>query len=80
MSNEKKQKILHIIGENLNFCDTILMRVFKNYTIRVYRIGLNDAFYWNNKKQTSQGCNKAVIYKKKKYKNKKQKILKVNGE
>lgn len=50
MKNEKKQKILHIIGENLNFCDTILMKVFKNYTIKVYRIGLNDAFYWNNKK------------------------------
>lgn len=50
MSNEKKQKILQIIGENLNFCDTILMKVFKNYTIKVYRIGLNDAFYWNNKK------------------------------
>jgi len=49
MSNEKKQKILHILEEHLNFYDIILMKVFKNYTIRVYRIGLNDAFYWNNK-------------------------------
>lgn len=48
--NDKKQMILNEIGKNLNFCDTILMKVFRNYTIRIYRIGVNDAFYWNNKK------------------------------
>ena len=47
---DKKQKILNEIGKNLNFCDTILMKVFRNYTIRIYRIGVNDAFYWDNKK------------------------------
>ena len=64
MSNEKKQKILHIIGENLNFCDTILMRVFKNYTIRVYRIGLNDAFYWENQR-VGKKCKKRTKIKNK---------------
>lgn len=47
---DKKQIILNEIGKNLNFCDTILMKVFRNYTIRIYRIGVNDAFYWDNKK------------------------------
>lgn len=42
---DKKQIILNEIGKNLNFCDTILMKVFRNYTIRIYRIGVNDAFY-----------------------------------
>ena len=54
----KKQIIFDKIGENLNFCDTILMKVFRNYTIRIYRIGVNDAFYWDNKKYGKNSKNK----------------------
>lgn len=48
--NDKKQRILNKIENNLNFCDKIIMKVLKNYTIKVYRIGLNDAFNWENQK------------------------------
>jgi hypothetical protein len=44
----KKQIIFDKIGENLNFCDKIIMKILKKYTIKVYRIGLNDAFNWEN--------------------------------
>ena len=59
----KKQIIFDKIGENLNFCDKIIMKILKKYTIKVYRIGLNDAFNWENqkyKKNNLQGCTKAV--------------------
>lgn len=48
--NVKKQIILNKIGEKLNFCDKIIMKVLKNYTLKIYRIGLNDAFNWENQK------------------------------
>lgn len=48
--NDKKQIILNNIGRNLSFCDKIVMRILNNYTIKVYRIGLKDAFNWENKK------------------------------
>ena len=59
----KKQIIFDKIGENLNFCDKIIMKILKKYTIKVYRIGLNDAFNWENqyyKKNNVQGCTTAV--------------------
>ena len=59
----KKQIIFDKIGENLNFCDKIIMKILKKYTIKVYRIGLNDAFNWKNqkyKKNNLQGCTMAV--------------------
>mgnify|MGYP001056560749 FL=1 len=48
--NDKKQRILNKIESNLNFCDKIIMKVLNNYTIKVYRIGLNDAFNWENQR------------------------------
>ena len=48
--NEKNKKILDQVAENLNFCDIIIMTIFKKYTCKVYRIGFNDAFNWENKK------------------------------
>ena len=50
----KRQVILNKIGENLNICDKILMKVFKGYTFKIYKLGLNDAFNWENQK-SSQG-------------------------
>lgn len=61
--NDKKQRILNKIGKNLNFCDKIIMKILKKYTIKVYRIGLNDAFNLENqkyKKNNLQGCTTAV--------------------
>lgn len=61
--NDKKQRILNKIGKNLNFYDKIIMKVLENYTIKVYRIGLNDAFNWENqkyKKNNLHGCTTAV--------------------
>ncbi len=61
--NNKKQRILNKIGKNLNFCDKIIMKVLNNYTIKVYRICLNDAFNWENQKHNknnSCGCTMAV--------------------
>ncbi|MDY5647067.1 MAG: hypothetical protein SPF22_08705 [Candidatus Onthovivens sp.] len=46
----KKQIIFDKIGENLNFCDKIIMKVLKTYTFKIYKIGLNDAFNWENQK------------------------------
>ncbi|MBR3697389.1 MAG: hypothetical protein IKM97_03890 [Clostridia bacterium] len=48
--NLKKKLLLKYLKTNLNICDIIIMKIFSNYTIKVYRMGLNDAFYWNNKK------------------------------
>lgn len=45
----KKTIILNKIGKNLNFYDRILVKILKNYTLKVYRIGYNDAFNWENK-------------------------------
>ena len=59
----KKQIIFDKIGENLNFCDKIIMKVLKTYTFKIYKIGLNDAFNWENqkyKKNNLQGCTTAV--------------------
>lgn len=56
--NVKRQIILNKIEENLNICDKIIMKILKNYTFKIYRMGLNDAFNWENKK-SSQGWNKA---------------------
>ncbi len=43
--------------KSLNFCDIILMHCFKRFTYKIYRLGIKDCFYWDNK---VQGCNKAV--------------------
>lgn len=47
----KKTIILNKIGKNLNFYDRILMKMFKDYTLKVYRIGFNDEFNWENQKR-----------------------------
>lgn len=47
----KKTIILNKIGKNLNFYDRILMKIFKDYTLKVYRIGFNDEFNWENQKR-----------------------------
>ena len=52
----KKQIIFDKIGENLNFCDKIIMKILKKYTIKVYRIGENQKY----KKNNLQGCTTAV--------------------
>ena len=48
--NEKNKKILNKVAKDINFCDIIIMRLFKRYTCKVYRIGFNDAFNWENQK------------------------------
>lgn len=48
--NNKNKRILNNMVENLNFCDIIIMKVFQRYTCKVYRIGFNDAFNWENQK------------------------------
>lgn len=45
----KKTIILNKIGKNLNFYDRILVKILKNYTLKVYRMGLNDYFNWERK-------------------------------
>ena len=71
MRNERNF-ILQELKQNLTLKDRILLHFFKNYTImkilkkytiKVYRIGLNDAFNWENqkyKKNNLQGCTTAV--------------------
>ena len=51
--NNKKQIVFNKIAKNLNFYDKIIMKTFK-----IYKLGLNDAFNWENQKN-SQGWNKA---------------------
>ncbi|MCI9000060.1 MAG: hypothetical protein HFJ26_03840 [Clostridia bacterium] len=43
----------------LNILDRILLHIFKRYSYKIYRCGIQDEFNWNNK-INSQGCNKAV--------------------
>lgn len=63
----------------LNMLDRILLHIFKGYSCKLYRNGIQDGFNWNNK-INSQGCNKAVPTLKTKRKNIKWKVLKMNGE
>lgn len=61
--NNKKQIILNKIGKKLDFCDKMIMKVLNTYTIKIYRIGLNDAFNCENQKfnkNNSRGCSTAV--------------------
>ena len=74
--NNKKQIVLDKIAKKLNFCDKIIMKVFKRYTLNIYRMGFHNGFIYCN----SKGCNKAVITKKQKIENRKIKIVKTNGE
>ena len=74
----KKKFILQKIMKELSICDIIILKVFKNYTLKIYKIGLADAFNWENRKYKrkeeqiiSQGCNKAVLKNKKKRENNK---------
>lgn len=46
--NENNKRILYKIEKNLNFCDIIIMKIFKRFTYKIYRIGFNDAFNWEN--------------------------------
>lgn len=46
----KEQIILNKIWENLNFCDKIIMKIFNDYTVKIYKIGFNDNFNWENQK------------------------------
>ena len=48
--NNKKQIVLDKIAKKLNFCDKIIMKVFKRYTFKIYKLGLNDAFNCENQK------------------------------
>ena len=44
MKKYKEKIMLKKILKNLNFFDIIILLIFKNYTIKIYKIGLNDAF------------------------------------
>lgn len=44
----------------LNILDRILLHIFKKYSYKIYRCGVQDEFNWNNKTNL-QGCNKAVL-------------------
>ncbi len=46
---KKEKELLRSIGKNVNLSDKVITYMFKKHTIRVYKLGLNDAFYWNNK-------------------------------
>lgn len=47
-------KIMKNLRKNIKFCDIILMHCFKKYTLRVYRLGLQDGFNWNNNKNVGK--------------------------
>ena len=73
----KDKIILNNIMKDFTICDIIILKVFKNYTLKIYKIGLNDAFNWENRKHKRtkeqivlQGCNKAVLQNKRKCKSK----------
>ena len=61
--NDKNKQIIYKLMKELNICDIIIMKVLNNYTIKIYRIGFNDAFNWKNQKNNknnSRGCITAV--------------------
>lgn len=46
----KRKLVLKSIKSKLNLLDRIILNAFPCFTINIYRIGLRDAFKWNNKK------------------------------
>ena len=50
--------ILNKLMKNLNFYDIIIMKIFKSYTLKVYRLGFSDAFKWENQKHGKKLKNK----------------------
>lgn len=55
MKTEIKEKIiLNNIVKNFTIYDIIIMKIFKNYTLKVYQIGYRDAFNFENKKNEAK--------------------------
>lgn len=51
MKNIKyKQEILQELKKNLNFCDKILLMLFKRYTYKILQQGVKMEYNWNNNK------------------------------
>ena len=45
-----KREILKEIKKNLNFCDKILVMLFKNYTFKILQQGAKIEYNWNSNK------------------------------
>lgn len=45
-----KKEILRKIKKNLNFCDKILLVLFKRYTYKILQQGVKLEYNWNNNK------------------------------
>ncbi len=51
MKNIKyKQEILQELKKNLNFCDKILLMLFKRYTYKILQQGVKMEYNWNSNK------------------------------
>lgn len=49
MKNIKyKQEILQELKKNLNFCDKILLMLFKRYTYKILQQGVKMEYNWNS--------------------------------
>lgn len=46
----KNNQILDKLMKNLNVCDIIIMKIFKKFSCKVYRLGIKDAFNLENEK------------------------------
>ena len=57
-----KDAILSQIRKDLKTKDLIISVILKEYTFRLYKLGFNQGFNYQN----SQGCNKAVMKMKEK--------------
>ena len=44
----KNNQILDELMKNLNICDIIIMKIFKKFSCKVYRLGIKDAFNLEN--------------------------------
>lgn len=45
-----KKEILQEIKKNLNFCDKILLMLFKRYTYKILQQGVKMEYNWNSNK------------------------------
>lgn len=55
--NDKNKQIICKLMKELNIYDIIIMIFFKKFTCKVYRKGINDAFYWENQKYGKKSKN-----------------------
>jgi hypothetical protein len=60
MEKEYNIKILEKLMKKLEICDRIMLLIFKKYTYRILKIGIEIGFNWEDKEYECQPKNKKI--------------------